>query len=625
MVFKKDDVEILDLNSFKSKNGTVVIKQLDEISLVVVELHEINTKLDEISLFSFENNKIDYSNKNVQYLGSKIIFKLFSFENKIKEIIFKVSKNIDIVIYKLRYPGLLISARSDGFGARLHAMLNALYYSEITGCKFGYVWEKSYHDQDSLNKDGFQKGMYLGYEIDLFDHKFIKDYSYTGKIPSTLKINKKYDLNEIRYKFDYYWGNYIDYDFPYNISDKKIFKNYPRMWKKIQFSSRFKKIINEAYEVSSSIFGNDKFTAVHIRSGNIVFDDKVKNYGLGFHKSMPVEIALELINKCFLDKFKVVLFGDDIDELKVLKEYFLNLNLNIYIIDDFSEKYFGIEKVIFELVFMSNANCIYSARSSYARVASYIGLGKEPLYYTRCFCENEQLDILLKNLSYLHTIHPLQRAHSFFYIGVLFYRLHRNISHASIYIEKALKLDINNTYYQLLILFFLLKKKKYQEAQEYILKYNIDVCKFKLNLKKGILIEEVFEELVIFKLGNRGKFKSLSKFINLLLEDFTDKIFTLKQQVIFSFKRSLEYQIGELIINNSEQNIFKIIQMIYLFNINYQADYILFEHNQKINKNDEIIYNLGKKYTKISFSNCFKIFYTLVSDILSLRTNEKKI
>ncbi|EFO8760239.1 hypothetical protein HPM21_001892, partial [Campylobacter coli] len=147
----------------------------------------------------------------------------------------------------------------------------------------------------------------------------------------------------------------------------------------------------------------------------------MKKLGVGIGKAMPIEIAMHLIEENLTKNEKIVLFGDDFTSLRELKKQY-----GVSIIEDFiDENLSGIERIVFEIVFMSNAKDIFSGGSSFAKVAAYIGLGKEPKFYTVLFSNEQQLNILQKYDN--TTFHNLQKAHSLYYGSMLLFRTGANI------------------------------------------------------------------------------------------------------------------------------------------------------------------------------------------------------
>ncbi|MCW1676385.1 hypothetical protein OLS47_06495 [Campylobacter jejuni] len=94
---------------------------------------------------------------------------------------------------------LVISARKDGFGARLNAMFNAWYIAQKLNCAFGFVWPKPNGPMSFFNKNN--KNLDVLFDIfsedELFSQEFCNKYSYTAKLEPFechLIVDKKYIL-----------------------------------------------------------------------------------------------------------------------------------------------------------------------------------------------------------------------------------------------------------------------------------------------------------------------------------------------------------------------------------------------------------------------------------------------
>ncbi|EHC5585892.1 hypothetical protein AAIJ25_001567, partial [Campylobacter lari] len=228
-VFKSIDLikfEQYDISCFHSDKYFIVDLKSD----YNIEFIKFNTIKDiEVKIF-FSSDSIkwvdcyDITNKNLYefYINTNT-------QNKYRFIKINIDycliKNQLIDIYVRKYPGLMIAARSDGFGARLMPILNAMYLAEYTGFKFGFVWKKVAYDDTSLKQfeDNDLAGIYLSNEKYIFSQEFIDEYSYTDKIESNIRIDKKKTLKELTEDMVKIWGNYIDYDTTRKIFGAKIF------------------------------------------------------------------------------------------------------------------------------------------------------------------------------------------------------------------------------------------------------------------------------------------------------------------------------------------------------------------------------------------------------------------
>ncbi|EDO6595925.1 hypothetical protein FVN02_08050, partial [Campylobacter coli] len=308
------------------------------------------------------------------------------------------------------------------------------------------------------------------------------------------------------------WGNYIDYDTARKIFGAKIFKEYPRLWSKIKFSPRIQEVIKLSNDIVKKMF-HEGFIAIHIRSGDIVFDERVRKLGVGFGKAMPVEIAMELIERSKKENKHVVLFGDDLSELRTLKQYY-----NVSIIEDFIQEMTGVDRIIFEINFMSKAEIIYSGGSSFARVASYIGLGKEPTFYQNIFNLNETLEIFKKQNNILK-FHKLQRFYSMIHKIILQiqsdkyeYDILHDLDNA-----RQLDQDVSDGLCGVLSFYCVLKRNNWEILEDISDKY-LECSNLIFNLKYGFLGRETIKLFFIHEYN--FKYNKVRNFILSLKKEF---------------------------------------------------------------------------------------------------------
>ncbi|EAI0643147.1 sugar transferase, partial [Campylobacter jejuni] len=83
---------------------------------------------------------------------------------------------------------IILSARADGFGERILAMLNAMFVSQVTDYKFGYIW---YFDKKNYlgNKTILLSHDYLDEEEKIFNPEFRGKYSFKNKLKDNFGNN----------------------------------------------------------------------------------------------------------------------------------------------------------------------------------------------------------------------------------------------------------------------------------------------------------------------------------------------------------------------------------------------------------------------------------------------------
>ncbi|ECL9233740.1 hypothetical protein FT461_09085, partial [Campylobacter coli] len=355
-VFKQIDLEKIDQYDIEKDKESFIVNlnnmfhvefiEFEILDMLDVEIYFSVDKKNWTEIKQQENCLLTNANKYSLTCSNKEKYQYIKINTKIDNI---KDKKVNIFIRK--FPGLMVAARSDGFGARFMPILNAMYLAEYAGFKFGFVWKKSGHDENSLKKfeNNELAGLHLSNESNIFSKDFISQYSYTNKLPSNMQVETKNSINEFINNTNYFWGNYVDYNITRKFFGARVFEKYPKLWKKIKFSTAIQKIIDNANKIASVVFPK-KFIAIHIRSGDIVYDERVKKLGVGIGKAMPIEIAMHLIEENLTKNEKIVLFGDDFTSLRELKKQY-----GVSIIEDFiDENLSGIERIVFEIVFMSN-------------------------------------------------------------------------------------------------------------------------------------------------------------------------------------------------------------------------------------------------------------------------------
>ena len=553
-VFKQIDLEKIDQYDIEKDKESFIVNlnnmfhvefiEFEILDMLDVEIYFSVDKKNWTEIKQQENCLLTNANKYSLTCSNKEKYQYIKINTKIDNI---KDKKVNIFIRK--FPGLMIAARSDGFGARFMPILNAMYLAEYTGFKFGFVWKKSGHDENSLKKfeNNELAGLYLSNESNIFSKDFIEQYSYTDKLPSNKQVETKNSINDFVSKTNNFWGNYVDYTTTRKFFGARVFANYPKLWKKIKFSPLIQKIIDSANKVASTTFPR-KFIAIHIRSGDIVYDEREKKLGVSIGKAMPIEIAIHLIEENLNKNEKIVLFGDDFTSLRQLK-----VQYGINIVEDFIDNNLsGVERIIFEIVFMSNAKDIFSGGSSFARVAAYIGLGKEPKFYTVLFSNEQQLSILRKynNIAF----HNLQKAHSLYYGSILLFRTGANVELILSSLKQASVLDKTNCLYELLIIYMCLRNGMYLEIEK-ILKNSIFKNEDYLeNFHYGIYHLDIKKSIAKIPIENISRFPRLLKFIRFIQNSFWQVLLDYKDEIIVDLRKQYSSSIEEknnIIYSNS--------------------------------------------------------------------------
>ncbi|EIN3297676.1 hypothetical protein LOW90_001568, partial [Campylobacter jejuni] len=402
---------------------------------------------------------------------------------------------------------LIVAARSDAFGERMLNFLNAIYLSSKVGLKFGYIWPEYFYrwsKEELLARNIIREGSDLFTEEELFSKQFIKEYSYANKLKTNegeLFIQSEgiflkdqvYHLTEFVKDPQYSWGwSSTQFDlsilFP-EIDTREYHSELRKIWQKLtlDFCDDAKDSLRFAMHVSNQL--GDNFISIHLRSGGFVYDDRmVARFGV--RKAVPIHLVLDVIQQKNKD-YSIVIFGDDLDSIRQLKEYcFFSLNLsNIFIVDDFTNHNFSRkQQTLFELILLSMSLEIYtSGRSGFSNLANILTRESKLLSLYEIYSKEEQLKIIS---SYVSTIqfHHLQQAFSYLHLYLLSKELKHPLSEQQAFLEETLKLDPNNIANKILLLYNLLLQKKYSKA-DFILE-NI----FLNNHEKDLFMYILFQE-----------------------------------------------------------------------------------------------------------------------------------
>ncbi|EDO9811468.1 hypothetical protein GZH76_001675, partial [Campylobacter coli] len=386
-------------------------------------------------------------------------------------------------VFIRKYKGLFLMAATGGWGDRMIAFLNAMYLSEQNGMKFGYAW-KSLDNSNSLGSNIINP-MIIEKEEEIFSSSFIEKFSYTHAeeiIYNQYFTQKKENILDFSLKpFKYFYGHYAGHDDLEKVIKnipKDFRKNYKRLWETIDFTPKINQAINTAYMTFKECFDGFTVVAIHMRSGDIVYSNKrpyfFKNYK---DKATPFEIILGLVEANIHNR--IILFGEDSEVLSNIVNFiFDKYQIQLYLAKAFIPKNFdSTQKDLFEIIFMSNCEKIFST-SGFARLASLLGNGMEPLNWYNFFTTEEKYTIFKKYENAIQC-HSLQKAFSLFCFFMISRERSENYDFLIPILNKAIKLDPENPIYKLFLVDCLLLKKDYITAEKHILEYNLEnACDF---------------------------------------------------------------------------------------------------------------------------------------------------
>ncbi|EAH7847372.1 hypothetical protein EP219_09630, partial [Campylobacter jejuni] len=380
---------------------------------------------------------------------------------------------------KMKKNKIILSARADGFGERILAMLNAMFVSQVTDYKFGYIW---YFDKKNYlgNKTILLSHDYLDEEEKIFNPEFRGKYSFKNKLKDNFgnniifsygifHKNRCYSFEKLKngYYDEFEWGlTCSQYDFNYIFTDFNYGNYYEILkscWKSIGFSNKIKNTIAKADMLSKEI---GDYIALHIRSGDIVHSDRNIGY-FAFGKAVSIHIAYDIILNKIDKNDKIIVFGDDIESLYVLKNS-VSFFRDIILADELADCVDKIERSIFEIILMSNSQKIYaSGKSGFSKLASIISNVNKLMPINLLYSFKEKKTAILTHMEKIN-ISELQKAFSYLEL----YIAEKNSEHDNnlmlTYLQKAIQLDSQNYNYYILSIDCYLSLKKYDILNIYI-------------------------------------------------------------------------------------------------------------------------------------------------------------
>ncbi|AWI33752.1 hypothetical protein [Helicobacter apodemus] len=389
----------------------------------------------------------------------------------------------NIEILSKAYNRLIIAARSDGIGARMITLLNTIYLSNLLGgqTKFGFVWKNDFLSNNlnpMRNKNEIEgnkiAGLGLEGEEAIFTQEFIQQFSYTnslgvynGSYPKGNNLQEFLQLSiEATTTKDCFFLSIPTplYEIFKEIQECEYRKGLREIWDTLEFTPKLKNIINTAKKIALQ---NQDFIAIHIRSGDVIFIPEYRNnLDRMFAHTLPLELAIACIEMELKANHKVVLFSDDFSSMEILLRWFKNHKL-LYSIQSLIPANLdlnNLERVFFEITFMSFADKIYTSKTSvYARLSHYIGNNSVLINTYEVFDKQTQYQLLQQ---YTITPHRFQRALSSFYKFVLSRDLNLNYTIQQTHIKACMEADKENLLYKMLYIDLLLETKRHYQANE---------------------------------------------------------------------------------------------------------------------------------------------------------------
>ncbi len=356
----------------------------------------------------------------------------------------------------------IVAARTDGLGERLCALLNAMAVSKLSGLAFRFSWINPNEGKNLNNNQVLMPFANFPTKQQLFQNKFIQKYDIGDAYHTLVGILGPFSLKWLQQ--ENHGIVYIHQDF-LKIQDVEVEKYRSTLaecfWE-ISFTPKIQNLINFTRKCAENF--QEQFTAIHIRGGDFVYQPTWETITFN-DKATNVYLALEIARIELEAGKSVVLFSDDLKTAQTLKKI-LTPKGKIYSIDDFFERtqYLGYEQSLFEILFMSFAEKIYSGSSSgFSRIAAMIG-NKPKVSVYDCFTDEQKIKIIHNYFfQFQSQFHPAQQALALMQLFIFGQNCSIDTHYLLDYIQTAYQL-FPKTSYGILYLFALLQNREYAKA-----------------------------------------------------------------------------------------------------------------------------------------------------------------
>ncbi|ENR9527706.1 hypothetical protein ACEXUL_001714, partial [Campylobacter jejuni] len=418
---------------------------------------------------------------------------------------------------------LIIAARADGFGERMLAFLNAIYISKTCGLEFKYIWldfsEKSKNDKGILMSQAN-----LASECHIFSKSFIKKNSYNSKINfiptdglGLFLRHKKYYLKKIltyppSSKLGYLSTQYDLSKICIDVDEKHYYNQIVDIWKSIDFSKEILKVQN----IANTYCLNLNFNAMHIRSGDILFQERIHFLYDGREKALCLHLAIEVIRLELIKGNNIIIFTDD---LKNIKNFIKHINENftnerqgkIILMDDIVKgfNFSPVQRTFFEITVMSNANIIYaSGKSGFSNLACRIRNKANIISVYKMFSTKEKYILIKKYMNILNNIHPFYKSFACLHLYLLSDKLKLNFQEQKKYLKEGLQYDPENLIFYFFYIYILCKENKIikvenilaklfvkQYFKEHFLAYLLNISPYNYSFMYSHVLKELLKKV----------------------------------------------------------------------------------------------------------------------------------
>jgi hypothetical protein len=255
-----------------------------------------------------------------------------------------------------------VAMRTDGFGARLVAIVNAMFLASETGGRFGFTW-----NHDRVTNNAFHP---IDGAATVFDRRFLDDhhlgesfdltgFAQLGDVP--------FSLSDLKRRPDVKGWNCDNLEIAKQmvVEDAVKLHGTAAAFRGIRFAEP----LREAIRMAEAAALPGRVAAIHLRSGDIVHGP-FRRQPQYTDKAIPSALAKPMIHQLQARGTGVILVGEHRDTL-----HYLKAETGCRLADEFEGPPPGesTPRLLFEMVLMSRCAEIYAGESMFAWMASTIG------------------------------------------------------------------------------------------------------------------------------------------------------------------------------------------------------------------------------------------------------------
>jgi F5/8 type C domain len=301
-------------------------------------------------------------------------------------------KLVPATMSETQTPKIILANRTDGLGARLNAILNAMYLADRLGVDFKFCWKES-SGKAIANRN------FIRPATEIFTQAFVRDHCRNDINPRDFApLPKSFSHDHFLQERDAMpHKGWVAVHVP------KIFRarlatplheakgiSFPEAFGRIEFTP----VISDAIAAARALTVAPESVAIHLRAGDIV-NGRYRAAPRFTDKIITLPIAKELIKRATRLGACVYLFGQDMEALGHLKRAG---NVVLASELDSGARHDVDAQALFEVIVMSRCARIYAGNSRFSDLAQR--LGDAPVIPpNEIFSPQETADIIQQDLN----------------------------------------------------------------------------------------------------------------------------------------------------------------------------------------------------------------------------------